>query len=140
MEIALADRRDSVLRTLLIDSTQRARFDQQVGDERRFLVSVGVAELADMLVREYYFSADALPSDTELAAATRAVERSLLAEAALATRAPVDSAALRALRDGRRADVRSVITSDVKRAAFDRRLSMLTRVEQYESTLECTRR
>ena len=139
MEIALADVRDSALRRLLVDARQRARFDQRVADERRFLVPFGVVEQADQLVRGHYFSDEVTASDAEIAAAGKTVERSLFDEAALLTRAPVDSGALIALRARRDVDVRGVLDSDVKRAAFDRQFAFWARARELTSGSVCAR-
>lgn len=139
MEIALADRRDSALRSLLVDETQRALFEQRLADERRFLVPIGVVEQADMIVRGHYFSDEVAASDAEIAAAGHVVERSLIDEAALLTRAPVDSGALIALRERRDAGVRAVLDSEVQRAAFDRRYAFWARARELSSGKVCAR-
>jgi beta-lactamase regulating signal transducer with metallopeptidase domain len=124
--VSITDSRDSALRIVLTDDTQRAQFHQLVTLERRFLTIPRAHELADMTVRDNYL--DEVPaSDAEIATAIAVVERSLLNEAALFTRAAGDSAALHAIILKRTADVRRVLDSDAKRAVFDRRLQFLRR-------------
>ena len=127
-EIAITNSRDSALRIVLTDETQPAKFNQIVAEERRFLVATGVREMADMMVRGSYFSDNVPVSDREIAAAITVIERSLVEEAALFTRTPYDTAALKAVKVKRTADVRRVLDSDAKRAAFDFKLRLWRRV------------
>ena len=136
-QISIANSRDSALRIVLTNDAQRIRFDQIVADERRFLVPVGVRELADQIVRGSYFME--LPvSDGEIAAANRVVERSLAEEAAIFSRSPKDSAALKAVKFQRDVDVRRILDSDSKRAAFDRREAIIGPARLYLAAYRCT--
>ena len=135
-QIAITNSRDSALRLVLRLYPQRNRFEQIVADERRFLVPVGVRELADQVVRGQYFM-DLPVSDGEIAAANRVVERSLAEEAAVFTASPLDSAALTAVKIKRDTDVRGILDSDAKRAAFDFRDSIIGPGRLYLAAHRC---
>jgi BlaR1 peptidase M56 len=128
--VALTNSRDSALRQMLTNDTQRSRFTQTVALERRFLFVTGAHETADFAVREGFFGPEdnsdfVAATDGEFAAAITVVERSLIDEATLSMRAPDDTVARRALLLKRTADVRRVLDNDEKRAAFDRRQKIL---------------
>lgn len=119
--LALLDERDRAIRQVLTDAANRAVFDEHIAEQAKGREPKSAADVADTEVRySYYGQLDVSPS--EIQRATKVVERSMRDEAALYEKSPTDTVGRAALLAKRDADVREVLDSELKRAAFDKRM------------------
>lgn len=111
--------RDSTVRALITDPSQRATFDRNARAWSVHLRVPSAEELAETEVFNFLMDAPVTPAEFD--EAVWVVEASQREELALYARAPQDTAGLRQLRERRVAAVRAVLKSDAARAAFDKR-------------------